>query len=60
MEKEKLKYFRKGLKDKQRVMAVVVKRLNDGRYKSAEEMMRDEATALFRLADELSDIIEQQ
>ncbi|EED1397448.1 hypothetical protein KQL69_004018 [Escherichia coli] len=60
MEKEKLKHFRKGLKDSQRVMAIAVKRLNDGRYKSAEELMRGEAAALFKLADELSDVTEQQ
>ena len=60
MEKEKLKHFRKGLKDSQSVMSIAVKRLNDGRYKSAEELMRGEAASLFKLADELSDVTEQQ
>ncbi|EFE9119460.1 hypothetical protein B4296_003842 [Escherichia coli] len=60
MEKEKLKHFRKEIKASQRVMTLAIKRLEEGRYKSAVELMRAEAADIFKLADELSDVTEQQ
>ncbi|EAA7481395.1 hypothetical protein L0436_000031 [Salmonella enterica] len=60
MKKDELKYFRKGIKDVQRMLGVAKVRLNQGRYTAAEEFMRGEAALLLNLANELRDVIEIQ
>lgn len=60
MTKDELKNFRKGLKDVKRMLSIVERRLNDGRYEAAEEFMRGEASLLHNLANELRDVIEIQ
>ncbi|ECN0519646.1 hypothetical protein YQ35_06280 [Salmonella enterica subsp. enterica serovar Montevideo] len=56
MKAEELKYFRKGIKDVQRMLGVAKVRLNQGRYTAAEEFMRGEAALLLNLANELRDV----
>ncbi|EBU3473834.1 hypothetical protein AB2Z00_004822 [Salmonella enterica] len=58
MKKDELKYFRKGIKDVQRMLTVAAKRLNDGRYEAAVEFMMGEAALLQKLATELRSVIE--
>ncbi|EDV0528772.1 hypothetical protein NY70_004607 [Salmonella enterica subsp. enterica] len=60
MKIEEMKHFRKGLKDVKRMLSIVERRLNDGRYEAAEEFMRGEASLLHNLANELRDVIEIQ
>lgn len=58
MKKDELKYFRKGIKDVQRMLTVAAKRLSDGRYEAAVEFMTGEAAMLQKLATELRSVIE--
>ncbi|EBY9283246.1 TPA: hypothetical protein N3G98_000936 [Salmonella enterica subsp. enterica serovar Denver] len=58
MNKETLRHFISETNKVKRMLHLAKKRLNEGRYKDAEEHLRGEALMLNKLAAELRDQIE--
>ncbi|EEM1820102.1 hypothetical protein GKA92_18280 [Salmonella enterica subsp. enterica] len=60
MKKDDLRNMHHELKKINRMLNIVKKRLNEGRYRDAENHMRGESVMLVNLADKLHDLTEQQ
>ncbi|EKN4959452.1 hypothetical protein PXT01_004521 [Salmonella enterica] len=60
MKKDDLRNLHHELKKINRMLNIVKKRLNEGRYGDAEDHMRGESVMLGNLANKLHDLIEQQ
>ncbi|EIF6908950.1 hypothetical protein H4L46_000946 [Salmonella enterica] len=60
MKKDDLRNLHHELKKINRMLNIVKKRLNEGRYRDAEDHMRGESVMLGNLANKLHDLIEQQ
>ncbi|EJQ7405381.1 hypothetical protein OD098_003553 [Salmonella enterica] len=60
MHKNNLKKFRKGINDTREQLRLVTKRLEDGRYEKAEELIAEIIASLQKTRDELRDVIEIQ
>ncbi|EBC2122186.1 hypothetical protein CWD08_22690 [Salmonella enterica] len=60
MKKDELQNLHHELKKINRMLNLVKKRLNEGRYRDAEDHMRGESLMLGNLADKLRDLIDQQ
>ncbi|EBV7249307.1 hypothetical protein XR93_000301 [Salmonella enterica subsp. enterica serovar Pomona] len=58
MNKDNLRHFISEMNKVNRMLHLAKKRLNEGRYKDAEEHLRGEALMLNKLAGELRDQIE--
>lgn len=58
MNKDNLRHFISEMNKVNRMLNLAKKRLNEGRYKDAEEYLRGEALMLNKLAGELRDQIE--
>ncbi|EJE9921106.1 hypothetical protein M5921_003627 [Salmonella enterica] len=60
MKKDDLRNLHHELKKINRMLNIVKKRLNEGRYRDAEDHMRGESVMLGNLDNKLHDLIEQQ
>ncbi|EJR6805996.1 hypothetical protein O0R04_000960 [Salmonella enterica] len=60
MKKDELRDLHHEIKKINRMLNLVKKRLNEGRYRDAEDHMRGETVMLGNLANKLHDLIEQQ
>lgn len=60
MKKDDLRDLHHEIKKINRMLNLVKKRLNEGRYRDAEDHMRGESVMLGNLANKLHDLIEQQ
>ncbi|EHM2355295.1 hypothetical protein KD625_002993 [Salmonella enterica subsp. enterica serovar Bonariensis] len=60
MKKDEIQNLHHELKKINRMLNLVKKRLNEGRYRDAEDHMRGESVMLGNLADKLHDMTEQQ
>ncbi|EAW1477917.1 hypothetical protein CJ745_22060 [Salmonella enterica subsp. enterica] len=60
MKKDELQNLHHELKKINRMLNLVKKRLNEGRYRDAEDHIRGESLMLGNLADKLRDLIDQQ